>query len=243
MSGTFQLFSKIHIIILAALAIIILCMFVLRDLIYTSNHKKMARYALAFVLLIIRASEQVVSVIDGTWDIKGDLPLHLCGITSILCIVMLIFNSYTLFQVLYFWGLIGSPLALIIPGGLNCTYNSLEFWQFIIAHSLNIISILYFIFAYKYRPVVKSIWKTFFITNIYMGFIAVINYIIGSNYYYFYLCNNPSPNITNPFKLISSWPLIIVLLEALTLFAIILFYLPYAITDRKKASRENSIYI
>lgn len=243
MGETFQLFSKIHINILISILLIIILMFVFKGLIYNSKHKKLVRYTLAISLFIVRASEQVLKFVDGTWDIKGDLPLHLCGITSILCIIMLISNNYNLFQVLYFWSLIGSPIALIIPGDLNYSYASPIFWQFIIAHSLNIFSIFYMIFAYKYRPVFKSMQKTFLFSNIYMVFIAIFNYIVGSNYYYFYLCNDPSPSILNPFRFVSSWPLILILLEAATFIAIILFYSPYSIMDNRQIAKTHSVHI
>ena len=237
MNEIFHPFSKIHINILLIIALIIICMIVCKDLIYKSKYKKTVRYLLASLLFLVRASEQLLNIFDGTWDIKNDLPLHLCGITSVLCIIMLILNNYTMFEFLYFWGLIGSPVALIIPGDLNYTYSSPVFWQFMLAHALNIISILYLMFAYKYRPVKKSIEKAFIITNIYMIFIAIFNYFVGSNYYYFYLCNDPSPKILNPFKFINSWPLMIASIELLTIIAIFLFYLPYLIKDKRTSQQ------
>jgi hypothetical integral membrane protein (TIGR02206 family) len=152
---------------------------------------------------------------------------------------MLASQSYLLFEILYFWGLIGSPIAILLPGGLNVTYSSPVFWQFMISHSLNVISILFMIIAYRYRPTVKSIRKAFNATNIYMIFIALFNYLIGSNYYYFYLCKDPSPQFINPFKGIASWPLILLLLESVSISAILIFYFPYAVNDYVK--REHAV--
>ena len=52
---------------------------------------------------------------------------------------------------MYFWGLIGSPLALILPD-LNVSYVSIKFWAFMISHSMNIIAVVYMMIAYGYRP-------------------------------------------------------------------------------------------
>lgn len=56
----------------------------------------------------------------------------------------------------------------------------------------------------KYKPTLKSIRLSFFITNIYMLFMTTINYFLGSNYYYYYVFSKPAPNIPNPFMFTDS---------------------------------------
>jgi hypothetical integral membrane protein (TIGR02206 family) len=181
-----------------------------------------------------------VALLRGTWDIRITLPLHLCGITSIACIVMLMTESYSIFEVVYFWGLIGSPLAMVFPD-LSATYRDISFWQFMSSHSLNVISVIFMMTAYKYRPTIKSTKKTFFCTNIYMVFIACLNYLVGANYYYLYLWKDPVPQFHNPMKSINSWPMIIMALELFSLAVIFLFYLPYAISDTAKRRKSISV--
>lgn len=239
----FKLFSFFHIAIILSLVIIIILMFAFKSIFRNSKVKNFLRYILAYLLLFVKASEQVLDFIKGRWTVKGSLPLHLCGITSIFCIVMLLTKKYSIFEIMYFWGLIGSPLAIIFPSDLNYSYNSIIFWQFMISHFLNIIIVVFMIIAYKFRPTLKSIYKTFIWTNIYMAFIACFNYTAGSNYYFLYLCKDPAPQFPNPFKTVNSWPIIILLLEAVTILMPLLFYIPYAVIDAasKKVSKENSI--
>jgi hypothetical integral membrane protein (TIGR02206 family) len=204
-----------------------------REKIKSTKAKSYLRYTIAILLFASEASKQITDLTNGGWTIKWSLPLHLCGITSVICIFMLITKSYRMFEVMYFWSLIGSPLAMILPD-LNVSYTSITFWVFMISHSMNIIAIVYMMTIYKYRPNISSTVEGFLFTNIYMVFIAGFNYIAGSQYYYFYLCKDPSPGFVNPFKTVTSWPQIILLLEMVTIITILIAYLPYFFKDNNK---------
>lgn len=231
----FKTFSLPHVIFLLVTAAIAIMLVLYREEIKNTKAKLYLRYAIAVLLFGSEASKQIADWLNGGWNIQWSLPLHLCGITSIVCIIMLITKSHRLFEIMYFWGLIGSPLAMILPD-LNVPYASIAFWAFMISHSMNIIAVVYMITAYKHRPTMNSMKKAFIFTNVYMICIAGFNYIAGSQYYYFYLCKDPASGFVNPFKTISSWPQIIFLLELLTIIMLSLSYLPYYIKDynRKK---------
>lgn len=239
MNQEFDLFSLPHIIIIISLFLIVFLMVALRTSISNQRVIFILRYALAISIIVVEGSKQLLDLYRGTWNIKWSLPFHLCGITSILCIIMLLTQDSRLFDIIYFWALVGSPIAIIIPGNLNYTYANPSLWLFMASHFLNVMSAVFMMIAYKYRPFVKSIWKVFAQTNIYMVLIAGFNYIAGSDYYYFYLSRDPAPQITNPFKGINSWFAIILLLEAVTLLALFLYYSPFAIKDHIRDKKSN----
>jgi hypothetical integral membrane protein (TIGR02206 family) len=164
----FLIFSSLHIMVLVTICAIILSMIIFRK-----NLRPKAdfyRYLIVIISLVLECLSLVWVVNVGKWDIKTSLPLELCEITLILCIIMLIRKSYRLFEVVYFWGFIGSSLALIFPS-LHVSYHHFPFWAFILTHSLNIISLVFMMSIEKYKPTRKSIWVSFIITNIYMLFI------------------------------------------------------------------------
>lgn len=241
MDQEFHLFSLPHIFIIISLFLVVFLMVALRAVISNQKIILMLRYTLTISIFVVEGSKQFLDLSGGTWNIKWSLPFHLCGITSILCIIMLITQDRRLFDIIYFWALVGSPIAVIIPGDLNYTYANPKLWLFMASHFLNVISAVFMMIAYKYRPFVKSIWKVFVQTNIYMALIAGFNYLTGSDYYYYYLSRDPAPQIINPFKGIHSLFVIVLLLEAVTLLALFLYYSPFAAEDHIKNKRNSTL--
>lgn len=236
----FEMFSLIHIIFLLIILSMTILILYCKDRIKNKKTTLYLRNMIITLLLVSEVSKQIVGLLNGTWSVRWSLPLHLCGISSIVCIIMLINKSYVLFEIMYFWCLVGSPLALLFPD-LNVSYRNVSFWAFMISHSMNIIAVVYMMALHKYRPSLGSVKKTFLFTNIYMVFIAGFNYIAGSNYYYFYLCRDPSPNFANPFKTITSWPVLLFLIEIATLILLAILYLPYYIKDYNREKKDLSL--
>lgn len=220
----FLVFSPLHIMVLVTL-----CAITLGMIIFRKNLRQKAdfyRYLIVIISLVIEFLSLVWVVNVGKWDVKTSLPLELCQVTLILCIIMLIGKNYTLFEVAYFWGFIGSSIALIFPS-VHASYHHFSFWAFMLTHSLNIISLVFVMSIEKYKPTRNSIWISFIISNVYMLLMATINYFLGSNYYYYYVFKKPAPNIPNPFMYTNSWFIKILMLEGITLIALLICYLPF----------------
>jgi hypothetical integral membrane protein (TIGR02206 family) len=232
----FQIFSPLHIGML-----ITLCAIVLSLIIFKKSLRKKGdfyRFTIAIISLVLEGSYLIWIVNRGKWNLKTSLPLELCEITFILCIIMLIWKSYLLFEVAYFWGFIGSTLALILPV-LHATYRHFPFWAFMLTHSLNLIALVLMMVIEKYKPTVKSIRVSFIITNIYMLLIAIINRFLGSNYYYYYIFKKPAPNIPNPLLFANSWFIKLLLLEGVILLALFICYLPFIVTNAFKRTDKS----
>jgi hypothetical integral membrane protein (TIGR02206 family) len=227
----FLVFSSLHIVILVTLCAIILSMIIFRK--NFRSKSDFYRYLIAIISLVLECSYLVWVVSVGKWDLKNSLPLELCEITLILCILMLIGKSYKLFEVAYFWGFIGSSLALIFPN-LHVSYHHFSFWAFMLTHSLNLIALVFMMSIEQYKPTRKSLWVSFIITNIYMLSMTTINYFLGSNYYYYYVFRKPAPNIPNLFMYTNSWFFKILILEGITLIALFICYLPFALANVSK---------
>lgn len=241
MNEKFELFSLPHMIIILSLFLIIFLMVALRTSISNQRVILILRYSLAISLIVVEVSKQLLDLSRGRWNIKWSFPFHLCGITSILCIIMLLTQNRRLFDIIFYWAIIGSPVAVIIPGDLNYTYADPGLWLFMASHFLNVISAVFMMIAYKYRPFVESIRKVFIQTNIYMILIACFNHLTGANYFYYYLTRDPIPQLTNPLKNITSKPVLILILETVTLLALVIYYSPYAIKDHMKNRKSSAL--
>ena len=81
---------------------------------------------------------------------------------------MLMLRSYRLFEVAYFWGLGGSIPAMLTPD-LGVGFPSTEYFGFFVGHTLVVISVLFAIGAFEFRPRLRSIRITAIVTLAYMA--------------------------------------------------------------------------
>lgn len=232
----FPVFSPLHIAILVTIGVIIFSMIIFRKKLRLKSD--LYRTVLIMISLIIECSYLFWVIAVGRWHLKTSLPLELCEITLILCIIMLVGKSYRLFEVAYFWGLIGSTLALLFPN-LHVTYHHFAFWAFMLTHALNLFSLVFMISIEKYQPTGKSIGISFMVTNIYMLLMLAINHFLGSHYYFYYLFSKPAPNISNPLMFTNSWVFRIFTLEGITLIALLIGYLPFIIFGQERVKKQT----
>ena len=143
----------------------------------------------------------------GHWDIVSSLPFHLCGISSLACIfIMITINTkskynQSIFEYLVLLGIPSGLHSILTPEFIH-GWDGFYFPEFYISHGGIFLVPLYLtiVFGYKIR---SNSWKTAF-SNILMivPFIALINYLIGVNY--MYLCKSPIAD--NPLLLTNQWP-------------------------------------
>ena len=78
--------------------------------IYLNDHEKRSRLriGLASFMIIAETSWHVWAVSVGVWHVNHAVPLHLCSLAAILSIFMLFHRSYSILEILYFWGFAGA---------------------------------------------------------------------------------------------------------------------------------------
>ncbi|MBC8444758.1 MAG: TIGR02206 family membrane protein [Chloroflexi bacterium] len=222
--GEFGLFSLPH--ILAILAIAVLNVLIVVWLRQTKAARKPARYGLAGLLIAQELSLHLWYAYTGQWSLGQSLPLHLCGAAVILSVVVLVSKSYPLYELTYFWGFGGAIQALLTP---NMTYGfpHYRFWQFFISHGAIVTASVLMTFVEGFRPTIRSIWKTFAITNAYMVLVAGLNLLVGGNY--LFICYKPeTPSLLD---YLGPWPWYILSLEAVGMLSFFVYYAPFALKD------------
>ena len=72
--------------------------------IYLNDHEKRRRLriGIASFMILVEISWHVWAVSVGVWHVNHALPLHLCSVSAILSIFMLINRNYNIFELLYF---------------------------------------------------------------------------------------------------------------------------------------------
>lgn len=166
------------------------------------------------------------------FNIKQDLPLHLCNIISLLLPVFAITRKKWMYEILVFWIFAGTTQAMITPDLEHGFphYNYLKYW---IVHAGLVIFILYATFVFKMRPKLKSILKSFLALQIYFIAMLIVNKLLGSNYFFI----SEKPPHGSLLDYFGDWPYYILVAELIVFPYFFLIYLPFHLT-RKSISQK-----
>lgn len=190
------------------------------------RQKIQVTYLIGVIMILDFITENGGYIMSGTWDVQYNLPIQLCGISSLICCVLpFIKKKDQLFQFVYYTGIIGGIMAILTPQ-MNYFDGSLRYYlNFYVSHSL-IIVLPIFMFLHLDLKLSKFSWfKIWIHLNILMAIIMPINFLLDSNYMYV----NAAPEVSNPL-VIGEWPYYLLIWEPLVM---IIAYLIYAISRRK----------
>ena len=190
------------------------------------SQKRMISYVMGGLLIIDFFTENFGYIAAGTWDIQYNLPIQLCGISSLICCVLpFIKKKKKLFEFVYYTGIIGGVMAILTPQ-MNYFDGTIRYYlNFYVSHSL-IIALPIFMFLHLDMRLPRLSWFKLWINlNILMAIIMPINFLLDSNYMYV----NAPPEVDNPL-VIGDWPYYIFLWE---IFILIIAYMVYSISRRK----------
>ena len=213
-------------IIWTAFSILVISMPLILARVLNRDQKKLITYIMGVIMIIDFISENVSYFFNGTWDIEYNLPLQLCGISSlILCVLPFMKNKQKLFQFVYYTGIIGGIMAILTPQ-LNYFDGTLRYYlNFYVSHSL-LIGMPIFMYLHLDLKLPRLSWFKLWVNlNILLAIIMPLNFLIGSNYMYL----AQPPEVDNPL-VIGEWPYYILLWEV---FMLIIAYLVYIISRRR----------
>ena len=196
---------------------LVLILFLLRkqSLVVKENFCKI----LSILFITLYLITLITTLIKGEWNIQDHLPLHLCRISFIICIITLISRK----QWMYEW-----TVFLAIPAGLHSILtpeltNGINNWylfDYYFSHGGMILVPIYLTYFIGMRPRVKAWLYTFYRLQIPAIIIFPLNFMIGSNYMYL----KAKPIVENPL-LIGEWPYYIFALEVTILMHIYIIHL------------------
>ena len=190
------------------------------------SQKRMISYIMGGLLILDFITENAGYISSGTWDLQYNLPIQLCGISSLICCILpFIKKKKKLFEFVYYTGIIGGVMAILTPQ-MNYFDGTIRYYlNFYVSHSL-IIALPIFMFLHLDMKLPRLSWFKLWINlNILMAIIMPINFLLGSNYMYV----NVPPEVDNPL-VIGDWPYYIFLWEV---FILIIAYMVYSISRRK----------
>jgi len=155
--------------------------------------------------------------------LKFNLPLHLCGVSLILNIIILLFKNYRAYEVGYFWALAGGVPAVLMPD-VEYTFPHPFFVLFFTGHGLEITGVIFATVVFGFRPQLVSVVRALAATGTYALMIIPINYFLGTNY--LYLRHKPEqPSIID---FLGPWPWYIFGLALIAVLLSFICFLPFA---------------
>lgn len=227
----FRLFSPEHLIALLLTAASCTGCLMLRRVNLSPSQAKVGAWVIIGMLLAYAITSYTKIVINGTFTLQTGLPLHLCDVLVIVCLLALTTRHQLLFETAYFLGLAGTLQTLITPN-LEVGFPTMRCLIFFWMHGVILVAICFMIGAYRLRPQPGCIGRMFLIINLYVLAALLVNAVVGANYGFL---SRPPMNQENLILAISRWapwPWYILVLEIIALASFLIYYAPWLIKDR-----------
>jgi hypothetical integral membrane protein (TIGR02206 family) len=170
----------------------------------------------------------ILNIYKQDFNYQEDLPLHLCSFLALVIPILSFTRKYIYYEIFFFLILAGTLQSLITPSDYN--FLNFTFFRYWFVHSGLVLFMLYATFIYKMRPTIKSVFKSFVGMQFYMILMFIINYLLGSNYFY----TNRKPVATTLLDVFGEWPQYIFVVELIVIPFFLLIYFPFYLTRKKK---------
>lgn len=168
----------------------------------------------------------IYEINNGIWTIEDSLPLHLCRVSFIICIIA----SWRPKQWMFEW-----CLYLAIPAGLHAILtpeltmgrSNWLLFHYYLTHAAMLFVPLYLSFVKKMKARRNSWWKIVLYLQILVIINFPLNFLVDANYMYLH----HKPLADNPF-LIGEWPWYIIILEAVMILHVVIIRLIFKTTSK-----------
>lgn len=188
---------------------------------FNSAQKRIMVYVLIFLTIGQEVINDSTLMIQGLWDYKSDMALHMCGFSLLLTSWALYSRRQSAFELAYFWGIAGATQAILTPD-LTGIWNPLGIFIFFFSHSMIILNVVWMMVVEGMRLRKSALINTIIVTNGFCFIMSIFNQVIGGNYWY--LCERPLSD--SPF-LIGEWPIYLVAIQISGIIMMGLIYLPW----------------
>ena len=214
---TFKLFSNEHFVLIFSNIIFFIFLLFIANFFDKRHFAKIT----AIVIFILKLAELSYRHLYNSEEIFELLPLHLCNITLIFVIIMMLSGSKSLFQLCFYWS-VGAIFAVATPD-VKYSFPNFMTVSFFITHFYILFAVAYFYLYFSFRPAIWGYFTAFFTINIICLGVYFLNVHLGTNYLYV----NRVPNFSSPLNYFGEWPYYIIVVELIYIILTYLLYLPF----------------
>jgi hypothetical integral membrane protein (TIGR02206 family) len=180
------------------------------------------RLALAAGIVALVAYEFSVGAREGWLGWMALLPLELCDAALVLTVVTLVAPRRATAEVVYFWAVSGTLLAMLTPD-LAWNFPRWEFVVFFGLHGLVLVAALVLVFGLGLRPRPGAPFRVFGITAGWAALVGLVNLALGTNYMYL----RRKPGVPTLLDWMGPWPVYIGVGAAVALGLFLVLALPF----------------
>lgn len=239
-TSEFQFLGVPHVVVLALTLTLPIALSVLVRSADSSVLTNAVCYLLAGILIINEIGVwiyRMATVESFSVFVQSHLPLHICGVALFVVVFALLCRNQILYEIGYFWGIVGTLNAIITPQ-LWVDFPHYRFFQYFIVHGGIVVSVLFATWGLRMRPTFKGLLRSFLLANFYMVVIAGVNLLLKSNY--MFICE--PPDTKSPF-FFAPWPWYIPILDGVALVLFFAVYSPFLIGDwlRSLSPKNNHV--
>jgi hypothetical integral membrane protein (TIGR02206 family) len=234
--GPFVLFGPDHLAIIAFFILLNLSFFWLRK-IKSERFRFYLRLGMAITLLLFEAAWQTWRIAIGEWNIRENLPLHMCSLFLFINSIMVITRSKTLYELSYCLGIGSGLMAFLTPDP-----GPYGLWHFvpvqtIFGHGLLVTLTIYMTIVEGFRPRWSSIGKTFLFGLSALILSYGINRLLGSNYMF----TMGKPSSASLLDILGPYPWYLLSMAGVGLAVMVVLVAPWEIANLVNRKRRKMI--
>lgn len=181
----YKLFGKTHLFLLAFVIIGLAIIYFNRTKIYKISFKSKRRITkiIAIILLTNLLTLYIFQPLFHNFDFKDMLPLHLCYLSNIFYIYVILFNKENLYKYTYFLSFLG-PIPAIIFFNVPSVWESFNFYLYVISHHILVLGGFLTFYMYPQKIDKKSPIKLAIILHIMYFIMMIFNNHFDTNYFF-----------------------------------------------------------
>lgn len=227
----FMMFGWEHLLSLFLISVVIIMMYVFR------SHIKEASYIQKILitgLLISEITYQYWAVYNEMWTVKLFLPLQLCSLNILLCIVLLLTENKKLFAFIYLFGFTGALQGLLTPELFQQPWH-FRFLQYFLAHGLIVWTAMFYAIVKKFRITWRRFFVSFIWLNVYAACVYFVNVWLDANYMFLM----KKPDSASLIDFLGPHPWYILGLELAAFFLCLIVFLPVKEKAFKRIKKDH----
>jgi hypothetical integral membrane protein (TIGR02206 family) len=228
----FVMFGAEHIISLLVIVLIVILMYLFRSRIKEMHSIK---YILLLSLALSEVSYQCWALYNEIWTVKLYLPLQLCSLNILLCMILLLTENKKLFAFVYLFGFTGALQGLLTPELYQQPWH-FRFIQYFFAHGLIVWTAMYYAIVRSFRITWRRFFKSFLWLNFYAVCVYVINILLNTNY--MFLMRKPGNASLMDF--LGPYPWYILGLELIAFFMCLIVLIPVLDKPSEPINKDRS---
>ncbi len=179
--------------------------------------------------------DAVRQIHDGTWVLRSSLPLALCNFTLLVGAAACWWLTPQLIELTYYWGLAAVLQGLTTPD-LNVAFPRVEFFEYVVGHTMIIVAALYLVVGLRRSPRERSVLRACVITYLYVALVALADVVLHANYMFL----GHAPKQWTLLRLMGPYPWYLVTGVIIVPLFFMLLYSPFWVARRATRGESNA---